>query len=266
MSDLVPIEQKTVVFYDDEITAVVAEANGERIIYVPLRPICDYLGLDWSAQTRRINRDQILTEVAMSVAVTATDIDPNSKRPRTSEMLAIPLDYLNGWLFGVNASRVSEEIREKVLAYQRDCYRVLAQHFTAASPATTNSTLAQVRAMGLAIAQMAEEQMEFERRLGSAETAMFGLDERLHVLEEKLLPPEHAVTNEQASQISQAVKAVAVVLGKQTHRNEFGACYGEMYRKFGITSYKLLPARKFDEVMKWLSDWYQSLTNEDVPF
>jgi len=55
MSDLVPIEQKTVVFYDDEITAVVAEANGERIIYVPLRPICDYLGLDWSAQTRRIN-------------------------------------------------------------------------------------------------------------------------------------------------------------------------------------------------------------------
>ncbi len=42
-----PIEQKTAVFYDDKITAVVvAQADGERVVYVQLRPICDYLGLD----------------------------------------------------------------------------------------------------------------------------------------------------------------------------------------------------------------------------
>ncbi len=77
-------------------------------------------------------------------------------------MLCIPLDYLNGWLFGVNASRVKADVREKLIAYQRDCYRVLARHFTAVSTfSSTGSTLAQaqVRAMGLAIAQMAEEQM-----------------------------------------------------------------------------------------------------------
>ncbi|MBE2200448.1 MAG: ORF6C domain-containing protein [Anaerolinea sp.] len=268
MSDLIPVEQRTVLFYDDEITAVVVQSGAEHVVYVPLRPICDYLGLDWSAQTRRIQRDDVLADVVMSVAITATDIDPDSRRPRTSDMLAIRLEFLNGWLFGVNARRVKPEIRAKLLAYQRECYTVLARHFTAVSPApsSASSALMQVREMGLAIVRMAEEQMEFDRRLAGAETAVSGLDVRVQALEARLEPPAHAVTNEQASQISQAAKAVAIALGKQTKRNEFGGVYGEMYRKFGITSYKLLPARRFDEVMRWLSEWHQSLTSDDSPF
>jgi len=105
--------------------------------------------------------------------------------------------------------------------------------------------------MGLAIVRMAEEQMGFDRQLNNTETAVSDLDERLHVLEEKLAPPEHAVTNAQASQISQAVKAVAIALGKQTKRNEFGGVYGELYRKFDVTGYKLVPAAKFEAVMAW---------------
>ena len=65
MSDekaLVPVEQKTVEFYEDQVTAV-RLANGE--VFIPLRPIVEGLGLDWPAQTRRINRDPILSaEVA----------------------------------------------------------------------------------------------------------------------------------------------------------------------------------------------------------
>lgn len=45
------------------------------------------------------------------------------------EMLCLPLDYLNGWLFGVDARRVKPEIRERLLQYQRECYRVLHDHF-----------------------------------------------------------------------------------------------------------------------------------------
>jgi len=53
------------------------------------------------------------------------------------------------------------------------------------------------------------------------------------------------VTEDQASQISQAVKAVALALGKASGCNEFGDAYGELYRKFGVASYKMLPARQF---------------------
>ena len=47
MSDsaLVPLEQKAVIFYDDEVTAVLADEDGRQQIYVPVRPLCEYLGL-----------------------------------------------------------------------------------------------------------------------------------------------------------------------------------------------------------------------------
>ncbi len=47
---LVPAVQKEVVFYEDMITAVLVTINGEDQIYVPLRPICDYLGLSYAGQ------------------------------------------------------------------------------------------------------------------------------------------------------------------------------------------------------------------------
>jgi uncharacterized phage infection (PIP) family protein YhgE len=118
---------------------------------------------------------------------------------------------------------------------------------------------------------MAEEQLEFEQRLSSTEgrvyqavTIVGDLTERVATLEQRIAPGE-AVTNDQASQISQAVKAVAVVLTRQSGSNQFGAVYGELYRKFGITSYKLLPENRFREAMAYLTDWHQSLVGEE-PF
>ncbi len=64
---LIPVEQKSVDFYGDEITAVLIEENDRQQILVPVRPICDYLGIDWSAQYRRINRDPVLSEVTHPV-------------------------------------------------------------------------------------------------------------------------------------------------------------------------------------------------------
>ena len=97
---LVPVEQKTVDFYEDQVTAV-RLSSGE--VFVPLRPIVEGLGLDWASQTRRINRDLILSDEQKRVAVTTTDSRHESM---TREMLCLPLKYISGFLFGVNASRV----------------------------------------------------------------------------------------------------------------------------------------------------------------
>jgi hypothetical protein len=48
-NSLIPVEQKEVIFYDDEVIAVQIE---DGTVYVPLRPICDLLGIQWSAQRR----------------------------------------------------------------------------------------------------------------------------------------------------------------------------------------------------------------------
>lgn len=251
MSDqsLQVIEQKTVLFYEDEIVAVVVDEAGRQQVYVPLRPICDYLGLDWASQYKRVRRDPVLSEVTNSVVITTTEFDPSSNRPRASAMICLPLKYLNGWLFGVNANRVKNDLRERVIRYQRECYDALAQAFQ--SPAArpdASSTLLQVRELGLAIARMAEEQMEFDNRLTTTEgrldhaaIVVADVRRRLTAVENRLTPGR-AITDDQASQLSQAVKTIAIALGQSTGRNEFASVYGELYRRFGITSYKLLPA------------------------
>ena len=262
---LVPIEQKTVVFYDDEVTAV---QMADGVVYVPIRPLCDYLGVDWSSQLQRINRDVVLAEVVQGVVVITTPSE-GGRGGGPQDMMCLPLDYLNGWLFGINANRVKPEVREQVIRYQKECYRILADAFVRDREMVVSSpsVLMQVRDMGLAIARMAEEQMEFDRRLAATEGKLEivgRLEERLTAVEEKLSPGQ-LVTQDQASQISQAVKAVALTLGKKTGHNEFGAIYGELYRRYGITSYKALPAHKFEDALSFLTEWHQDITT-NVPF
>jgi hypothetical protein len=35
----------------------------------------------------------------------------------------LPIDYLNGWLFGINAKRVKEDVRDRLIIYQERCYK-----------------------------------------------------------------------------------------------------------------------------------------------
>jgi hypothetical protein len=67
---LIPVEQRTVEFYGDEITAVLAEINGRRQVYVPIKPICDFMGIDWGSQRQRIQRDPVLSEVVEGAVIT----------------------------------------------------------------------------------------------------------------------------------------------------------------------------------------------------
>lgn len=96
--------------------------------FVALRPMVEAMGMDWSAQFRRVKRDPILAE---GVAMMAT--------PTGQEAVCLRLDLINGWLFGIDSTRVTNEAtRAKVQAYQREGYRVLAQAFGAIRAPNTN--------------------------------------------------------------------------------------------------------------------------------
>ncbi len=265
---ITPLEQKVILFYEDALTAILVKVDDTPQVYVPVRPICDRLGLNWSGQLQRIRRDPILDEVALSVLVPTT---PN-EGGGSQEMICLPLDFLNGWLFGINVNRVNEEIRPLLLRYQRECYRILAAAFLERSPSADSSpsaaALIQIREMGRAIMQMAEEQLKFEarltvhhQRLDKAAVVVGDLTKRITAIEQTL-HPGGTISEEQASQLSQAVKTVALALGKKSGRNEFGSVYGEMYRRYSITAYKHLPAHKFSETMKWLTLWFQEITDD----
>ena len=89
--------------------------------YVAMKPIVENIGLQWEAQFKRIKRNDILNS-----AISMMEIPSNGGE---QQMICLPLDYLNGWLFGVDARRVKPEIRSRLLTYQRECFRVLNEYF-----------------------------------------------------------------------------------------------------------------------------------------
>lgn len=271
---LQPTEQKTVLFYDDEITAV-RLADGR--VFIPVRPLIERLGIDWNGQRRRINRDAVLKDEVTSVDVTSTQGDVEQRRA----MLCLPLDYISGFLFGINADRVNPDVRDQLIRYQRECYKVLAEAFQDGRLTTDaeidietllqqDSPAAQAYQMAMAVVRMARQQLIMEARLDTAVSTLAEHGEQLGEHGTRLDQLEAAVggehvTEAQAAQISQAVKAVAMAIGKRTKRNEFGGVYGELYRKFSVSSYKAIPQRRFDEVMAFLNEWLQSHISGD-PF
>ncbi|MCK6414403.1 MAG: phage antirepressor N-terminal domain-containing protein [Giesbergeria sp.] len=101
---------------------VVTVARDDGQIYVALKPIVEAIGLDWVSQHKRVQRDLVLSSTMVIMTMVAED-------GKLREMLCLPLDMLNGWLFGIDASRVKPELKDAVLDYQRECYRVLDAHF-----------------------------------------------------------------------------------------------------------------------------------------
>ena len=100
--------------------------------YVAMKPICENIGLDWKAQYDRIKRHAVLSEGMVMITTPS--------KGGEQQTICLPLDYLNGWLFSVEATRVKPQIRESLLQYQRECFRVLNEYF---NPKTSQPKLAQ---------------------------------------------------------------------------------------------------------------------------
>lgn len=254
------IEQKQVLLYDDELTAVRVQ---EGDVYVALNQMCNSLGLDTQGQRQRIDRHEILSE-----GIGACKLHTPGG---LQEMTMLRVDLIPLWLSGVRVKSVKETIRPKLAQFQREAAKVLWQAFQEGRLTTTSdigdlldseSPAAQAYKMAVAMAELARNQLMLEARL---ETRLDAHESRLERLESAMPSPRSQITEDQAMQISQSVKTVALALGKRTKRNEFGAVYGELYRKFGITSYKMLPVKRFEAAMNFLTEWHQNLEG-DAPF
>lgn len=100
--------------------AVVGDKN-----FVAMKPIVEGLGLDWGKQLAVMKADPVLKDELCTLrGIVAED----GKR---REMVCLPEDRLQGWLFKINANRVKAASRDKLIAYQREAYRVLHEAFVA---------------------------------------------------------------------------------------------------------------------------------------
>lgn len=254
---------RDVPFYEDNLPLALVD----DIPYVAIRPIAQFLGLDWSAQYRRTQRDDILAEDMRQIIMTTA----NGKH---RNMVSIPLELLPGWLFGITESRATKpEYAAKIRRYRRECFRVLwrayqtdlAPAFSAHPQPGDSSTLLQVRGLGLAVAQLAEQQIEMQEQINAvdakinlAEQAVQDFRQRLETVEQ-VTSPKGSISDKQAAEISNLVKALAVRLTqKDPSKNHYQSIFAELYRRFQVSSYKLIKQGQYQAVLKFLDDWQAS--------
>lgn len=111
--------------------------DSQSETYVPIKPICDAIGIAAEGQREKIQSDEILSSTAMLSMVVAAD-------GKEREMLCLPLRYVYGWLFTINPKNVAPGSREAVTRYRRECYDVLYHHFTASMQRTIETNNAEI--------------------------------------------------------------------------------------------------------------------------
>ncbi len=164
MNELVKIN-----FNNQELLAIKDEMGN---VLVAMKPICENLGLDWEGQRQRIQRDGVLNSVTCMIKAPAQD-------GKNYEVLALPLDYLNGWLFGIDDTRLKEPIKSIVLKYKKECYNALRDYFQKGIAVNRNSddieyllenTLKQIRDHKRQIARKEDIIVRKEKQIGILET------------------------------------------------------------------------------------------------
>lgn len=131
MSNVVTID-----FYGNSIVAVLKEG----VPHVAMKPICENIGLQWEAQLKRMRRTPVL-ETCMSIMDMQMPGDDQHR-----EYAFLPLEMLNGWLFGVDVNRVKPELKDKLVRYQKECYGVLFKHFFKPEQQATPTPVAELTA------------------------------------------------------------------------------------------------------------------------
>lgn len=125
--DLISIGEVTIPFYED---ALIIQLGEDGEIYVALRPIVEALGLDWSAQYRRIGRDPVLSEEIKTISVAVTTTQIRKRGEGAKNYICLPKQFISGFLFGINANRVREELKARVIQWQREAHLFLDAAFT----------------------------------------------------------------------------------------------------------------------------------------
>lgn len=108
---------ETIQFHNQQLIVL----NHENKPYIAMKPVCENIGLSWAAQFKRIQRHHVLSQGVVMMTIPS--------KSGNQEYLCLPISMINGWLFGIETSRVKPEIRATLEQYQLECFDVLYNHF-----------------------------------------------------------------------------------------------------------------------------------------
>lgn len=147
------------------------ERDGE--IFVPIKPICEAIGIDVDAQRNKLNADEFFNSTTAIITAVAAD-------EKEREMYCIRLRDVYGWLATINPGKVAPDAREAVSRYRRECYDVLYEHFSGSMRKTIETNEAEIRLLQEINAAVSDEKDAKSRRKKAEENLEKLRTERLN--------------------------------------------------------------------------------------
>ncbi|MDE6697650.1 MAG: phage antirepressor N-terminal domain-containing protein [Muribaculaceae bacterium] len=127
---------------------------------VPIRPICDALGVNVGAQLDKAKAHPLYSPtIRLSRTVGADGKD--------REMVCIELEYVFGWILSIHPDNVSKDAREILMHYQRECHHALFIHFMNKTRRQIESNRAEKTILGI-IDRLTEEEKNIKTQLKEA--------------------------------------------------------------------------------------------------
>jgi phage antirepressor YoqD-like protein len=163
MHDLIPVPFRNA-------TLFLADVDG--IPYAPMKPIVEGMGLDWSAQFKKLSENK----ERWGIAITAIPSGGGQQ-----DAICLPLRKLPGWLMTIQPTRVKPEIRETVIAYQNECDDALWDYWSKGRSINPRSIAPEDYPSALrALADEAERRQMAERELEAQRPKVLFHDQVTH--------------------------------------------------------------------------------------
>ncbi len=137
------------------IDIVTVEQDGE--VYVPIKPICEAIGIDPKVQRRKLQEDEFFASTGVIMTSVAAD-------EKEREMYCIRLRDVYGWLATINPGKVAPDAREDVSKYRRQCYDILYEYFTGTMRRTIETNQAEIELLKQINTAISDEKAAKERR------------------------------------------------------------------------------------------------------
>lgn len=261
------IDQFPFVFYGDHFAVALA---SDRKLYVPIQALCDAMGLQTHGQVRRIREHEAMASALVNLNIVWSYGD---EAAREREMICLRLDRLPFWMGTIQTNRIPDEIkRGRIVQFQLDFAEVawaafrreilpddmLAEMDAALPPAQQEY----LRLMDEA-AELRQRLQTHDHNLERHDTQLGSLEERVAALETRLQGTDF-LNPKQMKEYTDMVAIVARILKRQQKGME-ATVHAEIKRQFQVPSYQLIPEAEFDNVKRFLRDWFVRLSGPGVP-
>lgn len=225
-------------FAGSELIAVFRPEEGMAI---PVRLVCERLGLDLNNQSKRLRKHPVLRQSLRKDRVPIGE--------RMQEIMVILHKYIPFWLATIDPNQVDEQYRNALILYQTELVDVLAAFYLRQSGQTVAPQHRQIMQLAEEIRMLLATQRDHEDRLNTTE-------ERITVVEAVVddLRQYIPVTPAQAEFLLRSLKRIGARYEQRYKRKIYDMLLARFKAELGIPRYDALPSAAYEQALHWIEE------------